>query len=289
MKKIVVLSIFSFLLSTTAVAQEGDISWKSTELEPGLYMLEGEGGFPGGNLGLMSGDDGIVLIDNGLPNLSAMTVASVEKLTSGPVNFVINTHAHGDHTGANAALSQSGATIVAHDNLRRALLANEQFDQGGIPKLTFDDSVTFHLNGHTAHVFHIPSAHTDGDAAIKFPEVNVIHAGDVFFNKVFPFIDLDGGGSVDGFIAGQQEILTMADDDTRIIPGHGPLASKADLKTAVDMLIDAKSRVKALIDAGKSIEEIQSENPLSRYDSWSWDFITTERMTNTIHRSLTAE
>lgn len=289
MKKIVVLSIFSFLLSTTAVAQEGDISWKSTELEPGLYMLEGEGGFPGGNLGLMSGDDGIVLIDNGLPNLSAMTVASVEKLTSGPVNFVINTHAHGDHTGANAALSQSGATIVAHDNLRRALLANEQFDQGGIPELTFDDSVTFHLNGHTAHVFHIPSAHTDGDAAIKFPEVNVIHAGDVFFNKVFPFIDLDGGGSVDGFIAGQQEILTMADDDTRIIPGHGPLASKADLKTAVDMLIDAKSRVKALIDAGKSIEEIQSENPLSRYDSWSWDFITTERMTNTIHRSLTAE
>lgn len=289
MKKTVVLTIFSCLLSTTAIAQEGDISWKSTELEPGLYMLEGEGGFPGGNLGLMSGDDGIVLIDNGLPNLSAMTVASVEKLTSGPVNFVINTHAHGDHTGANAALSQSGATVVAHDNLRRALLANEQFDQGGIPELTFNDSVTFHLNGHTARVFHIPSAHTDGDAAIKFPEVNVIHAGDVFFNKVFPFIDLDGGGSVDGFIAGQQEILSMADDDTRIIPGHGPLASKADLKTAVDMLTDAKARVKALVDAGKSIEEIQAENPLSGYDSWSWDFITTERMTNTIHRSLTAE
>ena len=283
--KLVLVAVF---VATSAIAQ-GDISWKSTELEPGLFMLEGEGGFPGGNLGLLSGEDGVVLIDNGLPNLSAMTVASVEKLSSGPVSFVINTHAHGDHTGANAAFVASGATVVAHDNLRRALLADEQFEQSGIPELTFNDSVTFHLNGRTAYVFHIPSAHTDGDAAIKFTDVNVIHAGDIFFNRVFPFIDIAGGGSVDGFIAGQQAILSMADDNTRIIPGHGPLANKADLQTAVDMLIDAKSRVKALVDAGKSLEEIQADNPLSTYDSWSWDFITTAIMTETIHRELTSE
>lgn len=290
MNKVTAVTLIALISGSVAVAQEAGPTWKSTTLEPGLYMLEeGEGGFPGGNLGLLTGADGIVLIDNGLSAVSAMTLASVEALTDGPVNFVINTHAHGDHTGANASFTQLGATVVAHDNLRQALLKDEQFDQSGIPEITFNDSVTFHLNGHTAYIFHIPSAHTDGDAAVKFPEVNVVHAGDVFFNKVFPFIDLDGGGSVDGFIAGQREILSMVDNDTRIIPGHGPLASKADLQTAVDMLTDAKSRVKALVDAGKTNEEVLQENPLSVYDSWSWPFITTEVMTNTIYRSLTAE
>jgi glyoxylase-like metal-dependent hydrolase (beta-lactamase superfamily II) len=290
MKTFALATSISILLGSAAHAQDGGSPWKSTELEPGLYMLEeADQGFPGGNLGLLTGDDGVVLIDNGLAGVSAGTVAAIERLTDDPVNFVINTHAHADHTGANSAFVRSGATVVAHDNLRRALLADETFDQNGIPELTFNDAVTFHLNGHSAYVFHIPSAHTDGDAAIRFPEVNVIHAGDVFFNKVFPFIDLDGGGSVDGFIAGQLEILSMADAGTRIIPGHGPLASKADLQTAVDMLIDAKSRVKGLVDAGKSNEDVLKENPLAVYDSWSWDFITTEVMTNTLYRSLTTE
>jgi len=273
----------------TAIAQDGEISWASTEVAPGIYMLEGSGGFPGGNLGLLMGDDGVVLIDNGLPNLSSMTVASVEEITGGPVNFVINTHAHGDHNGANAALRERGATIVTHDNQRKALLADEQFDQSGLPELTFNDSVTFHLNGHTAFVFHIMDAHTNGDAAIHFTDVNVIHTGDVMFNKVFPFIDLLGGGSVDGFIAGQQKMLAMADDETKIIPGHGPLASKADLQAAIDMLIDARARVKALVDAGMTKEDVLAENPLALYDSWSWDFITTEIMTDTIYTSLTSE
>ena len=183
MQKTTLLTLTALFSASAAFGQDGGPTWKSTTLEPGLYMLEeGEGGFPGGNLGLLTGADGIVLIDNGLSAVSAMTVDSIEKLTDGPVNFVINTHAHGDHTGANASFTQLGATVVAHDNLRQALLKDEQFDQSGIPDITFNDSVTFHLNGHTAYIFHIPSAHTDGDAAIKFPEVNVVHAGDVFFN-----------------------------------------------------------------------------------------------------------
>ena len=182
-----------------------------------------------------------------------------------------------------------GATVIAHDNLRKALVADEQFDQSGLPELTFNDSVTFHLNGHTAYVFHIMGAHTDGDAAIHFTDVNVIHTGDVMFNRIFPFIDLDSGGSVDGFIAGQQKILAMANDETKIIPGHGPLASKADLQAAVDMLIEAQARVKALVDAGMSREDVLAEKPLATYDSWSWDFITTEIMTDTIFTSLTSE
>lgn len=272
----------------TAIAQEQNISWKSTELAPGLYMLEGQGGFPGGNLGLITGDDGVVLIDDGLEPLVAVTVAAIESLTGDPIDFVINTHAHGDHVGANEVLHGKGATIVAHENLRTRMVKDGS-NRAALPELTFTDAVTFHLNGHTARVFHVANAHTDGDSVIHFPEVNVIHAGDVMFNHLFPYIDLDGGGSVAGFIAGQKKIIALADDQTKIIPGHGALANKADLQAAVDMLEDAQARVKALVDAGKSQEEVLAENPLADYDDgWSWEFITTKRMTETIYRSLTA-
>ncbi len=289
MKREVTIGL-SLIAAATAVAQEGELSYKATEIEPGLYMIEGVGGFTGGNLGLLVGNDGVVLIDDSLPNISQMTVEEVEDIAGAPVDFVINTHAHGDHVGGNAALNARGATIVAHENLRRAMAADSANPPESLPELTFTDEVTFHLNGHTANVMHVASAHTDGDGIIHFPEVNVIHTGDVMFNYLFPFIDLDGGGSVDGYIAAQQKMLAMADDQTRIIPGHGPLASKADLEAAVRMLIDAQSRVKALVDAGRSKDEILAENPLADYhDTWNWGFITTERMTETLIRSLTGE
>lgn len=286
MKRVTTVGV-ALLFGAAAFGQ--DLSWKSTELAPGLYMLEGQGGFTGGNLGLLTGDDGVVLIDNGVPNISATTVAAIEKLTGAPVSFVINTHAHGDHTGANVTLAGKGATVVAHDNLRRALV-NDGFDAAGLPQLTFDNTVTIHLNGHTAEIEHIASAHTDGDAFIYFPEANVLHTGDAMFNYLFPFIDLDGGGSVDGFIAAQQRMLAVANDTTRIIPGHGPLASKADLQVALNMLIDAKNRVQVLVDQGMSQDEVLAENPLADYgETWSWGFISTEVMTQTLYRALSSE
>jgi len=287
MKNKILLALCTLSFAVAATAQEGDISFKSTELAPGLYMLEGQGGFTGGNLGLITGDDGVVLIDDGLEPLVAITVAAIESLTGDPVDFVINTHAHGDHTGANEVLHGKGATVVAHDNLRRQMVKDES-NRAALPELTFTDTVTFHLNGHTANVFHVANAHTDGDSVIHFPEVNIIHTGDAMFNKLFPFIDLDSGGSVSGFIAAQKKIIAIADDETKIIPGHGVLANKADLQAAVDMLEDAQARVRALVDAGKSQEEVIAENPLADYeDAWTWEFITTERMTATIYRSLT--
>ena len=289
MKRNFIALLLVTFVAPVALAQDENLSWSVTEVEPGLYMFEGQGGFTGGNLGLSMGGDGVVLIDDGLPNISAMTISSVEEITGKPVNFLINTHAHGDHTGANADLHTKGATVVAHDNLRAALLEDEAFPAAGLPELTFNDSMTFHLNGHTAFVFHIPAAHTSGDSAILFTDVNVLHTGDVMFNKIFPFIDLDGGGSVDGFIAGQQRMLSMIDDETKVIPGHGPLASKADLQSAVDMLIDAQSKVRALVEGGRSLDDVKAANPLAQYESWSWDFITTERMTETLYRSLTAD
>jgi glyoxylase-like metal-dependent hydrolase (beta-lactamase superfamily II) len=274
------------LLGANALAQDDEISFKSTELAPGLYMLEGQGGFAGGNLSLLTGDDGIVLIDDGIEPLVATTLAAIEKLTAAPVDFVVNTHSHGDHTGANAALHQRGATIVAHEKLRERMIS-ENAAREALPELTYNGSVTFHLNGLSAHVFHVPNAHTDGDSIIHFPEVNVIHAGDVLFNRLFPFIDLDGGGSVAGFMLAQEILLNLADDATKIVAGHGDLASKADVQAALEMLVDAETRVKDLVDAGMNLDQVKAENPLANYhDEWNWGFITTERMTETLYRAV---
>lgn len=286
------------LSSSVLVAQAPGISFKPTEVAPGLYMLEGQGGFSGGNLGLLTGDDGVVLIDDGLPPLTGKLLAALEALTEDPVEFLINTHVHGDHIGGNEAFGKRDATIVAHDNLRRRLVADGMTTPSGdvaapkdaLPVVTFSDSVTFHLNGREAFVFHVEHAHTDGDAVIHFRDDNVIHAGDAMFNGLFPFIDLDSGGSVDGYIAAQERILALADEETRIIPGHGPLADQNDLKVALQMIKDARARVRALVEAGQSEEQILAANPLADYhDDWNWGFITTERMTQTLIRALEGE
>ena len=281
------------LLAGAVMAQAQDIakSFKSTEVVPGIYMLEGDGGFAGGNISLLVGDERVVLIDDGLEPLAPVLIQVAADIARRPIDFIINTHVHLDHTGGNAALADTGAVVFAHDNIRGRMLANLD-EYGGpdkLPLITFADSVTFHINGLEAFVFHIENAHTDGDAAIRFRDVNVIHAGDVMFNGIFPYIDLDNGGSVSGYIAGQQKIMALADENTIIIPGHGPLASKADLQVAVDMLIDAEAKVKALLDAGKTQEEILAANPLAMYhEKWNWYFITTEKMTQTLVRSLTS-
>lgn len=290
--------VLSLIVACPALGQETEVTLASSEVAPGIYMLQGQGGFAGGNLGLLTGDDGVVLIDDGLEPLSDMTLAAVRDVSDRPVDFVINTHAHGDHVGGNEAFFEAGATIIGHDNLRRRLVDQGSGDPDGgtpppaasLPQITFDKSMTFHLNGHEAFVFHVAAAHTDGDSVIFFREENVIHTGDVLFNGMFPFIDLDSGGSLEGYLAAQEDILSLAGPETRIIPGHGPLANKADLEAAHGMLIDARDRLKRLIDGGKTIDEILAANPLAPYhDQWSWDFITTERMTRTIHRALTQD
>ena len=289
--------VSSLLVACPVPAQETQVTFASSEVAPGIYMLQGQGGFAGGNLGLLTGTDGVVLIDDGLEPLSDMTLAAVRDISDQPVDFVINTHVHGDHLGGNAAFSDAGATIIGHDNLRRRLVEQESGDAGAtpppaasLPQITFDQSMTLHLNGHEAFVFHVAAAHTDGDAVIFFREANVIHTGDVMFNGLFPFIDLDSGGSLEGYLAAQEDILSLAGPETRIIPGHGPVASKADLEAAHDMLSDARGLVKRLTDEGKSIDEILAANPLAQYHAkWNWEFITTERMTRTIHRALTQD
>jgi len=277
--------------AATALAQDMATEIKATEAAPGVYMLEGANGFSS-NMGLLVGDEHVVLIDDGMAPITADLVATVDELAGSSIDFIVNTHVHGDHVGSNATLAENGAVIFAHDNIRKRLVEAPDPAGGtaGLPVVTFADAVTFHVNGQEAYVFHIAKAHTDGDAAIHFRGANVIVAGDLHFNHLFPFIDLDSGGSVRGFIAGQRRIIEMADEDTVIIPGHGPVANRDDLQAAVDMLVDAEARVEALVLEGKTEEEVLAANPLADYhEAWNWGFITTEIMTSTLYRSLTAE
>ncbi len=275
--------------------QQPEVTFEATELAPGLHMIEGVGGFGGGNVGLLTGEDGVILVDDSMPPLTARLLAAVDRVAGAPVDFVINTHVHRDHTGGNQLVGEKGAVIVAHDNVR-ARLVEEGMPMGGgepqpvpseaLPVLTFGDAVTFHLNGQETHVFHVHSAHTDGDAVIHFRGADVIHAGDVLFNGLFPFIDLDSGGSVDGYIAAQEKILELTGPNTRIIPGHGPVAGRDDLAASVAMLKKVRSRVQALVDQGKTVEEALEANPVEGYEEWDWQFITGERMVRQVYRDL---
>ncbi len=286
-------ALTALLLLATSVnqAQQFATSFQSTEVVPGIYMVEGADGFGGGNMGLLVGDDYVAMIDDGLEPIAPTLLAFVSETAGRPINFMINTHVHGDHTGGNAHFAENGTVVFAHNNIRKRLLEDSgpAGGDGGLPVVTFGDGVTFHLNGIEAQVFHIPLAHTDGDAAIFFPDVNVIHTGDLMFHKLFPFIDLDNGGTVAGYIDGQQTLVSLANDDTIIIPGHGELASRADLQRSLMMLTDSQARVKLLVDQGRTIDEVLEENPLSVYhDDYNWGFITTERMTRTLYRALTS-
>jgi glyoxylase-like metal-dependent hydrolase (beta-lactamase superfamily II) len=287
------LTALLLIAATASNAQELATSFESTEVVPGIYMIAGADAFGGGNISLLVGDDYVAMIDDGLLPLAPILLSHVADETAGrQINFIINTHVHGDHVGGNALFTANGTVVFAHDNIRKRLLEDSgpAGGGGGLPVITFAEGVSFHLNGLEAQVFHIPRAHTDGDAAIYFPAVNVIHAADVMFNHMFPYIDLDNGGTVAGYIAGQKLLISMADNETRIIPGHGELATKADLQRDLLVLTDSQARVKLLVDQGRTIDEILETNPLSVYhDDYNWQFITTGRMTRTLYRALTTD
>lgn len=285
------LAITATLASGAVFAQESEITFESTEVKPGIFMVAGVGGFGGGNMAVLVGDEYVAMIDDGLEPLAPKLLAHVTDTAGRNINFMINTHVHGDHVGGNAHFAETGTVIFAHDNIRKRLeeKPGTAGGPGGLPVVTFADGVTFHLDGIEARVSHLPAAHTDGDAIIYFPGANVIHAADIVFHNLFPFIDLDNGGTVDGFIAGQEAILAMADDETRIIPGHGTLTDKSGVEEDLAVLKAGQEKVRALVEQGMSEDEVLAANPLEEFNSRNWPFITTERMTQTFYRDLTAD
>lgn len=284
------LSILTLALSTSPLIsahehKEGELGFETTKISTGLYMISGAGGFTGGNIALIVGSDGAVMIDNGLSTVTDILKKEIAKTTKKPIDYLINTHLHGDHIGNNAEFSHDGARIISHKNLRASLVKKGD-PKASLPVLTFSDQMTLHINGDSAKITHIKNAHTDGDAIIHFEKSNVIHTGDIMFNGRFPFIDANNGGTLAGVIAGLQQVASLADENTQIIPGHGPLANKSDVEKTIALLKDCRELVAKLIEAGKSDAEILEANPLAKYQDYSWNFITTEKMTNQVIANL---
>lgn len=292
------MAILAVVVSTAPVSAQRDFSdvvIEAQEVADGIYMLTGSGG----NMGLSVGTDGAFLIDDQFAPLTERIVAAIAEITAEPVRFVLNTHWHGDHTGGNENLGEAGALIVAHDNVRERLatswtrMANGQEQtvdpqpEAAVPVITFSQAATFHWNGHQLKAVHAPHAHTDGDAIIHFRDANVVHMGDVFFNGGYPFIDTSSGGSVDGVIHAMSMVLDWTTDDTRIIPGHGPLASRSDLKDTRDMLSTIRDRVGAAMRGGNSLTQILGMGLTSEWDAeFGGGFVNAERLITAIHQSL---
>lgn len=276
---------------TPKAKQQAEVVIKTTDLGNGIYMLEGQGG----NIGLSVGNDGVFMIDDQFGQLTDKILAAVAAVSDKPVEYVLNTHWHGDHTGGNENFADRGAIIVAHDNVRKRLIEGLDRGEGSVtppapaaalPIITFSETTTFHWNDNEIFVYHFPEAHTDGDAIVVFKSLNIMHLGDTFFAGMFPFIDLASGGSVDGYIANLEAAAAYADENTKIIPGHGPLATKEDVTTMIAVLKGAQDKVRELVVLGMDEEAIVGANPLADYDDYSWRFITTERMTRTIVQDL---
>lgn len=290
----------ALLASATAVYAADDptqgITVGTKQVADDLYMLNGEGGFAGGNVAALTGTDGLLIIDDQIPGMSEKLAGALDDLAGERPRYVINTHWHFDHTGGNVAFGDD-ATILAHENARETMAEPQQIealgrnvpatDEIGLPEITFNDALTLHFNGREIRVRHYPNGHTSGDAVVYFPEVNVLHAGDHLFVDRFPFIDLEHGGDVEQYTRNIADILETYPDDATVIPGHGPLADMAALERAHAMLEATTATVREGIEAGKSLEEIRSEGLADQWSDWSWAVIDEAAWINTVHASLT--
>jgi cyclase len=262
---------------------------KTHRVAGNIYMLEGAGG----NIGVTAGPDGVLIVDDQFAPLAAKIRAALKPLGTGQLRFVLNTHWHGDHTGSNAAFGRE-ATIIAHTNVRRRLAVESRVlgqtvppsPPEALPVITFDNTVSIHFNGEEIRVVHFPTGHTDGDSVIYFTGSNVIHMGDHFFTNRFPFIDLENGGSVEGFTRNIADIIAKAPAGVKIIPGHGPLSTIQDLRTFHRMLVETTALIRERQRRGRTLEQAKAEGLPEKWREWGTGFINTERWIEILYTSL---
>src|SRR5882672_8346106 len=286
---VVAILIICLCAIRTSAQDFSKVEIKVTKVSGNVYMLEGAGG----NIGVSVGADGILIVDDEFAPLADKIKAALKGLGAGKLRFILNTHWHGDHTGGNVVFGPE-APIIAQTNVRKRLAEGSNVPNrtvapaptDALPVITFDQSVSVHFNGEEIRVIHFPRGHTDGDAVIFFTGSNVVHMGDDFFNGMFPFVDLDSGGDVDGYVKNVGEVIAKLPADVKIIPGHGPLANVDDLKRFHQMLLATTDIVRKRIAVGKTLDQIKAEGLLDEWKTWGAGFVNTDRWITTIHRSF---
>jgi cyclase len=278
--------------ASPASAQDKDVKVTIEKIAPGVAVLFGQGG----NIGVSYGTDGTVLIDDQFAPLTPKIQAAIVELGAAPVKFLINTHWHFDHSGGNENFGKAGAVILAHDNVRVRMVAGATMGTRviqpappvALPVITYHDGLKLHLNGDEVHTQHMANGHTDGDSIVVWRTANVVHMGDLFFNKVtLPFIDLNSGGNAKGMLAAVDKVLAMTNASTKIIPGHGPMAGRADLMAYRDMLKSVIGSVQAGIKAKKTLAQIQAMKPATKWDTNPDAFIKGDAFVDAVYKSLT--
>jgi cyclase len=268
---------FAFVLSLVAFAASAQQNFDTVKIRPvkvseQIYMLRGSGG----NIGLLTGGDGLLMIDDQYAPLSGKITDAIKAISPSAIRFLVNTHIHGDHTGGNDAFSKQGVTIVAHDQVRERMMkesVNKRMnrttpprDKAALPIVTFSDKLNFHLNDEDIELIHLDRGHTDGDVAIYFKKANVIHTGDAFVRYGYPFIDESSGGGINGFVSSLDKLLAIINDQTKVIPGHGELATKADVKMLRDQVADIREQVSQALKKGKKAEDLAALGITDKYE-----------------------
>ncbi|HKV07385.1 MAG TPA: MBL fold metallo-hydrolase [Thermoanaerobaculia bacterium] len=293
MRKTLRIAAAFALAALPAVAQQRDFSTveiKAIPVAGNIYMLEGAGG----NIGVSVGKDGLLIVDDQFAPLADKIKAALKGLGDGKLQFVLNTHWHGDHTGGNEAFGRE-AHIIAHENVRKRLAAGQMLrgtkvdpaPAGALPVVTFGDSVSIHFNGEEIKAIHFPKGHTDGDSIIFFTGANVLHMGDQFFVGRFPFVDMESGGTVQGLIENTEKVLAQIPANAKIIPGHGAVSTVEDLKSYHRMLIETTGLVRKGMAAVKTLDQLKAEGLPEQWKDWGSGFINTEAWITTIHASYT--
>lgn len=289
-----VIAGLAMVASAPLQAQQDSVEYVPTALSSTVTMIKGRGG----NIAVSAGEDGVFIIDDQLEPLTDQLVAAIRSISEEPIRFVINTHYHGDHVGGNEKIGKAGAVIIAHDNIRERMSVDQfnhffnnttpAWPKGALPVVTFNDQVTLHFNGEAVTAYHVPHGHTDGDSIVYFSESNVLHMGDVFFNGRYPYIDLDGGGTIQGLISAVEKGVGLSDGETRVIAGHGPVSDRAGLQEYHDFLVTVRDRVQALVDQGMSLDQAIAAKPTAEWDDILGEvWITGDQLVTFVYNSLT--